>query len=423
MKRALMVCVCALGLGHPLLAQMATLPHMHAGGGTIVVPESSIYRPEDVGKRARTFVRIFIPDGGLPLTTANTPGGFFETPASLACVYQLVSAAKTCNPSTATTVSRLGSKAIALVDAYDDPNAASDLAVFSTEFGLPTANFKVIYAAPGSSTQTTTPPPQDSSGSWEFEESVDIQMAHAMAPHAKIYLVEANSNGSGDLLPAITLASNLVAAAGGGEVSMSWGFGDFAGENGWDGYFTTTGVVYFSSSGDSAGISYPCTSPNVVCVGGTTISRNATTGNFESESAWPDTGGGPSPNEPIPSYQSGIASIVGTQRGTPDLAFVGDGRTPVWVYDTFPMGGSPGTWWLASGTSVSAPGMAGIVNAAGNFYASTNAELTEVYSQIGVATDFRDIVSGNCGDYAGYLSAKGWDFCTGVGASLGKTGK
>lgn len=423
MKRALMVCVCALGLGHPLLAQMATLPHMHAGGGTIVVPESSIYRPEDVGKRARTFVRIFIPDGGLPLTTANTPGGFFETPASLACVYQLVSAAKTCNPSTATTVSRLGSKAIALVDAYDDPNAASDLAVFSTEFGLPTANFKVIYAAPGSSTQTTTPPPQDSSGSWEFEESVDIQMAHAMAPHAKIYLVEANSNGSGDLLPAITLASNLVAAAGGGEVSMSWGFGDFAGENGWDGYFTTTGVVYFSSSGDSAGISYPCTSPSVVCVGGTTISRNATTGNFESESAWPDTGGGPSPNEPIPSYQSGIASIVGTQRGTPDLAFVGDGRTPVWVYDTFPMGGSPGTWWLASGTSVSAPGMAGIVNAAGNFYASTNAELTEVYSQIGVATDFRDIVSGNCGDYAGYLSAKGWDFCTGVGASLGKTGK
>lgn len=423
MKRALMVCVCALGLGHPLLAQMATLPHMHAGGGTIVVPESSIYRPEDVGKRARTFVRIFIPDGGLPLTTANTPGGFFETPASLACVYQLVSAAKTCNPSTATTVSRLGSKAIALVDAYDDPNAASDLAVFSTEFGLPTANFKVIYAAPGSSTQTTTPPPQDSSGSWEFEESVDIQMAHAMAPHAKIYLVEANSNGSGDLLPAIALASNLVAAAGGGEVSMSWGFGDFAGENGWDGYFTTTGVVYFSSSGDSAGISYPCTSPSVVCVGGTTISRNATTGNFESESAWPDTGGGPSPNEPIPSYQSGIASIVGTQRGTPDLAFVGDGRTPVWVYDTFPMGGSPGTWWLASGTSVSAPGMAGIVNAAGNFYASTNAELTEVYSQIGVATDFRDIVSGNCGDYAGYLSAKGWDFCTGVGASLGKTGK
>src|ERR1022692_1333741 len=312
----------ALGLAHPLLPQMQKLPQMHTGGGTIIVPESSIARPEDVGKRARTFVRIFIPDGGLPINAANTPGGFFETPASLACVYQLVTAAKTCNPSTATTVSHGGAHAIALVDAYDDPNAASDLAVFSTEFGLP---------------------------------------------------------ASGDLLPAVTLASNLVSAAGGGEVSMSWGFGDFAGENGFDGYFTTTGVVYFSSSGDSAGISYPCTSPDVVCVGGTTISRNATTGNFEYESAWPDTGGGPSPNEPIPSYQSGIASIVGTQRGTPDLAFVADGRTPVWIYDMFPISGTSGTWWLASGTSVSAPGMAGIVNTAGHFYTSTNAELSEVY--------------------------------------------
>ena len=329
--------------------------------------------------------------GGLPINAANTPGGFFETPVSLACVYKMVTAAKTCNPSTTTAVAHGGVGAIALVDAYDDPNAANDLAAFSTEFGLPAANFQVVYAAPGSSTATNTPPPQDSSGGWEFEESVDIEMAHAMAPHAKIFLVEANSSGSGDLLPAVTLASNLVAAAGGGEVSMSWGFGDFAGENGFDGYFTMAGVVYFGSSGDLAGIGYPCTSPNAVCVGGTTISRNATTGNFEYESAWPDTGGGPSPNESRPSYQDGISSIVGSQRGTPDLAFVGDGRTPVWIYDTFPINGQSATWWLASGTSVSAPGMAGIVNWAGHLYASSNAELTEVYSQIGVTTDFTDM--------------------------------
>src|ERR1039458_1488917 len=98
---------------------------MHTAGGTIIVPESSIARPEDVGKRARTFVRIFIPDGGLPINAANTPGGFFETPASLACVYQLVTAAKTCNPSTATTVSHGGAHAIALVDAYDDASSSS----------------------------------------------------------------------------------------------------------------------------------------------------------------------------------------------------------------------------------------------------------------------------------------------------------
>ena len=416
---AIFAAAMALGLAHPLWPQM----QMQTGGGTIIVPDSSIARPQDVGKRARTFVRIFIPNGGLPMNGANTPGGFFETPASLACVYKLVTAAKTCNPSTATAVSTGGVGAIALVDAYDDPNAVSDLAAFSTEFGLPAANFQVVYATPGGSTTTNTPPPQDSSGGWEFEESVDIEMAHAMAPNARIYLVEANSNGSGDLLPAVTLASNLVAAAGGGEVGMSWGFGDFAGENGFDGYFTTVGVVYFSSSGDSAGISYPCTSPDVVCVGGTTISRNAKTGNFEAESAWPDTGGGPSPNEARPSYQNNIAGIVGKQRGTPDLAFVADGRTPVWIYDTFPINGQSATWWLASGTSVSAPGMAGIVNWAGHLYTSTKAELTEVYSQIGVAADFTDMVSGNCGDYAGYLAKKGWDFCTGVGVNAGKDGK
>ncbi|MGA2132205.1 MAG: hypothetical protein ABSH50_07935 [Bryobacteraceae bacterium] len=410
--------VAALGLAIPLCSQT-----IETAAGTVIVPESSAVHAGDLGKRAHTFLRIFIPAGGLPMTAANTPGGFFETPASLACVYKLVTAPKTCNPTTVTAVSKGGVGAIGIVDAYDDPNAASDLAAYSAEFGLAAANFQVVYAAPGSSSPTGTPPPQDPSGGWESEESIDIQIAHAMAPKAKIILVEANSNGSGDLFPAITLASNLVAAAGGGEVNMSWGFGDFAGESGYDGYFTTPGVVYFSSAGDSPGISYPCTSVDVVCVGGTTISRNATTGDFEQQSAWYDTGGGTTPNEPIPSYQSGIASIVGAQRGTPDVAFVGDGRTPVWFYDTIPINGQSGTWWLGSGTSVSAPGFAGIVNWAGHLYTSSNAELTEIYSQIGVATDFTDIVAGNCGNYAGYLAAKGWDFCTGVGISAGKNGK
>jgi hypothetical protein len=105
------------------------------------------------------------------------------------------------------------------------------------------------------------------------------------------------------------------------------------------------------------------------------------------------------------------------------VAFVADGRTPVWIYDTIPISGQSGTWWLGSGTSVAAPGFAGIVNWAGHLYISSNAELTEIYSQLGVATDFTDIVAGNCGNYAGYLAAKGWDFCTGVGVSAGKNGK
>ena len=415
-----------VGMGAAMLALAVPVwsQRIETDAGTVIVPESSVVHPGDLGKRAHTFLRLFIPAGGLPMKGANTPGGFFETPASLACVYKMVSGApKTCNPTTVTAVARGGAGAIGIVDAYDDPNAAADLAAYSAEFGLPAANFQVVYAAPGSSTPTSTPPPQDSSGSWEAEEAIDIEIAHAMAPKAKIILVEANSSGSGDMFPAIALASNLVAAAGGGEVNMSWGFGDFGGESGYDGYFTTPGVVYFSSSGDSPGISYPCTSVDVVCVGGTTISRNPSTGDFEQQSAWYNTGGGISPNEPIPSYQGGIASIVGTQRGTPDVAFVGDGRTPVWFYDTFPINGQYATWWLGSGTSVSSPGFAGIVNWAGHLYTSSNAELTEIYSQIGVASEFADIVAGNCGSYAGYLAAKGWDFCTGVGVNVGKNGK
>jgi len=396
-------------------------------GGRIVVPRSSVERAEDRGVRAHTNVELFFPTNGLPMTAANTPGGYFETPASLACVYRQVKiASASCNPTVVTAVSKHGSRAIALVEAFDDPNATSDLASYSAEFGLPApsaTNFQVIYAAPGSSTQTGTPPPQDPSGGWEVETALDIEMAHAMAPHAKLYLVEANSNGSGDLFPAVILASNLVAAAGGGEVSMSWGFGDFAGENGFDPNFTTNGVVYFSSAGDSAGLNYPSTSPNVISAGGTTISRNPATGDFELESAWPNTGGGATLNESRPSYQDGIATIVGTQRGTPDLAFVADGRTGVWIYDSFPVNGQAGTWYIASGTSVSTPGLAGLVNAAGGFAASTNAELTKVYGNLGSKTDFRDIVNGDCGPWAGYLAQKGWDFCTGVGSVTGTAGK
>ncbi|HEY5102729.1 MAG TPA: hypothetical protein VII70_08095 [Steroidobacteraceae bacterium] len=395
-------------------------------GGRVVVPDSSIERPVDRGLRAHTNVELFYPINGLPLTTANTPGGFFETPASLACVYKQVTVVTGCSPAVVTAVSVRGSKAIAILDPYDDPNAMSDLTAYSAEFGLPkptAAKFQVVYAAPGGSTQTQTPPPQDSSGGWELEESVDIEMAHAMAPRAKIYLVEANSNGTGDLLPAVTLASNLVAAAGGGEVSISWGFGDFAGENGYDGYFQTPKVVYFSSAGDSAGLNYPSTSPNVVSAGGTTIDRNQTTGEFVAESAWPDTGGGATPNESRPSYQNGISALVGADRGTPDMAFVADGRTGVWIYDTFAINGTGGTWYIASGTSVSAPGLAGLVNAAGSFAASTDAELTMVYGNLGVARDFHDITNGDCGLYAGFLALKGWDFCTGVGSVAGIAGK
>ena len=385
--------------------------------GRVAIPSSSIARPEDAGENAHTNVRMFVPESPFssPQPHVGKPpysGYFYETPASLACVYQLVTPVSGCNPNTVTVNPSGGSKAIAVVDAYDAPNAAKDLTTFSQQFGLtlPTSKtFQVVFAS-GSK-------PAYNSG-WELEESLDIEWAHAMAPNATIYLVEAASNSFTDLFTAVKVASTLVAAAGGGEVTMSWGGGEFMGEIAYDSDFQTPKVVYFASSGDGVTPGYPAVSPNVVAVGGTSLRRNPTTGNFVAEGAWVDAGSGMSEYEPIPAYQHSVAGIVGKNRGVPDISAVADPYTGVWVYDS-----NAGGWWIVGGTSVSSPVMAGIVNNAGHFYTSTNAELTEIYSDTHVTTDFGDVTMGYCGPYMGYSAGTGWDFCTGFGSPRGTTGK
>ena len=152
-----------------------------------------------------------------------------------------------------------------------------------------------------------------------------------MAPAAKLILVEAASNSLADLMQAEQVASNLVAAAGGGQVTNSWGSSEFAGETTYDSHFTTAGIVYFASSGESPGPSYPSSSPNVVSAGGTTISRNPTTLNFLYETPWQSAGDGISAYEPRPHYQNAIQTVVGAKRGTPDLSFDANPETGVWV--------------------------------------------------------------------------------------------
>lgn len=177
------------------------------GGGASIVPSSSIQRPEDAGKRAHTNIEISRPPAGEALIrTPNTPGGFFETPASLACVYELVKQANACNPTIVTANATGGWGAIVLVDAYDDPNAANDLSAFSMEFSLPQANFHVMY-------ENGVQPSQDPTGGWESEESIDIEMAHAMAPSAAIYLMEAQSSSFTDLFTAIDQANTMILEA------------------------------------------------------------------------------------------------------------------------------------------------------------------------------------------------------------------
>jgi subtilase family serine protease len=377
------------------------------------IPESSTELPEHIGVQAHTNFRYFIPKAGkaaeqfvhevAPEQAGGPPfaGYFYETPASLACVYQLVSVQTGCNPNTVTVNPLGGSRAIAVVDAYHYPTAMSDLGVFSAQFGLPAptnANFQVVYAS-------GRQPPV--SANWNVEEALDIEWAHAMAPGAKIYLVEAASSSYTALLMAVSVASKLVSAAGGGEVSMSWGGSEFSSETSYDSFFTQSGVVYFAAAGDSPGVIWPSTSPNVVSAGGASISRNPTTGALQQEVTWQSGGGGPSVYETRPVYQNGISALVGTQRGTPDVAADANPSSGVWVY------ASP-YWYIVGGTSVATPVWAGIANAAASFAGSSPAELTTLYQDQGTTP----ITMGTCGPNQGYFAGGAWNFCTGLGSPL-----
>jgi kumamolisin len=395
-------------------------------------PPSSVSNAGDAGVLAHTFLQIL--DSANDATAAPQVTGppfkglFYQTPASIACIYGLQPTVQGCNPNVVSSNPSGGSKAIAVVDAFDYSAAFTDLQSFSAQFGLtpitPTT-FQVVFVAhgafpPGSCTGSATKPPTATGTGWDIEAALDIEWSHAMAPAAKLYLVEAQSNSLLDLFCAVTVASNLVNGAGGGEVSMSWGSGEFASETLGDLTFTKPNVVYFASSGDSPGVSYPSASPNVVSVGGTSLSFDPATGNFIGENTWQATGGGPSSYESRPSYQDrNVATIVGSHRGTPDISSDGNPDTGVWVFNST-FAGRP-AWFVVGGTSLSSPTWAGIVNAAGSFAASSQDELTKLYSD--PTADFTGIKVGNCGPYMSVFASGTWDFCSGRGSPRGYAGK
>ena len=214
-------------LNSSLLAQSQGSQH-----AAVLVPDSTVERAQDKGFRAHTNHLIRLQANFTP--NALSPSG--ETPQTIRPVYKL--------PSTG------GSQKIAIVDAFDYPTAENDLRVFSTKFGLPlctTANgcFKKVYA--------NGTKPQANCG-WAQEAALDIEWAHAMAPNAKIILVEAANNSFANLFRAVDVATSQVTTGGGkGEVSMSWGGAEFSTESSYDGHFQNNNVVYFAASGDLGG--------------------------------------------------------------------------------------------------------------------------------------------------------------------------
>jgi subtilase family serine protease len=306
-----------------------------------------------------------------------------------------------------------GGQIIAIVDAYDDPNAEADLGVFSTQFHLPactTANgcFSVVY-------QTGTKPPKDTGG-WSDEVAIDTQWAHSIAPGAKIMLVESNSNSDTDLYAAVDKA----VAMGASVVSMSWSGGEFPSELSDDVHFSAPGVTFVAASGDGGhGSQYPVASPYVVGVGGTSLILNTSTGQWISETAWSGSGGGVSKYEPEPTYQMSAQSTG--MRGIPDVAYDGDPNTGVPSYSSWSCAFCYTGWNQWGGTSIGTP-----------MWAAFFAKVNSLRAQLGKATltqpqtylypaaapgGYHDITSGTNGGCGSQCTAgPGYDFVTGLGS-------
>ncbi len=295
-------------------------------------------------------------------------------------------------------------KTIALVTAYGNPNLENDLKVFDTQYGLPDAD--VTIHSDGVT---------DSDNGWALETSLDVEWAHAMAPDAKLLVVEAPSENSYDLLEAVEYAKDYGAQI----ISMSWGSDEedfFLGE---DYHFSDSSAIFIAACGDNGAASmWPACSPDVIAVGGTTLKLDSD-GNRTSETAWSKSGGGTSAFEDQPSWQ-GSFGIESDTRTTPDVSFDANPSTGVSVYCSVIDDEGTYGWYKIGGTSSGAPAWAGIVadlnqdtssiKNAGTFYS-----LAGGTGYTNPNNSFFDIVSGSNGNSA----TDGYDLATGLGSPSG----
>lgn len=296
-----------------------------------------------------------------------------------------------------------GKGTIAIIDAYDDTTVEADLAAFDKQFGLPPCT-----KASGCLTQHLMSSKESTNSDWAMETALDVEWAHAIAPNAKILLVEAATQSGANLLSAVDYAA---AQKGVASISMSWGGAEFPEETSLDSHFKSVSrAVFFASSGDNgAGASWPASSPQVIGVGGTHLSINSN-GSFSSETAWSGSGGGVSAYEKEPAYQSAYSiPKAGGMRAIPDVSYDADPASGFPVYRA-------GKWQEVGGTSAGAPQWAAIVALGSGL---TVSQLYADKAAANASNYFRDIVSGTNGS-CGYLctARKHYDYVTGLGSPL-----
>ncbi|WP_375576555.1 peptidase S53 [Paracidovorax oryzae] len=363
------------------------------------------------------------------------------TPAQVRAAYGLPALPAPGTAPTAQQAAQMGAgQTIYVVAARHNPNVAAELATFNQKFGLPACTAKVLPAA----TALPLPAPAATAGcelwvayatatgglagtapaydaGWATEIALDVQWTHAIAPAARIVLIEAPDASVNALTSAVRLAN----AMGPGQVSMSFGAPEGSWSGGLESAFTGTRMGYLAATGDSgAGVMWPAASPAVLGVGGTSLTYSGT--GPRSEVAWSGTGGGTSAYFATPAYQqSGLPGVGSVPRRTvADVAMNADPSTGQYVA-VIPQAGGAVQWLSAGGTSLSTPMWSGLMAVAGALRAQAGKEVlgrphAVLYGTVGAqpsgyAAGFLDVAAGSHGTCATCTARAGYDQLTGLG--------
>ena len=336
---------------------------------------------------AACLARVVTDSQGKPLVT-STPSGY--GPADIRSAYNLGAATGSGNT-------------VAIVDAYDDPTAAQDLATYRAQFGLPactTANgcFRKVNQTGG-----TTPPKADAG--WATEISLDLDMVSATCPDCHILLVEASSTSFANLGAAVNYASTQGVAA----ISNSYGGSDSAASSA----YNHPGIAITASTGDAGyGVESPASYNTVVAVGGTSLSK-ASNARGWSESAWSGAGSGCSTLNSTTIQSTSATHCSG--KANADVSAVADPNTGVAVYDSTRYQGRSG-WQVYGGTSASSPIIASIYTMGGNL---SGYPAAWTWGHTSALNDVTTGTNGTCSTTAWCHAGAGWDGPTGLGTPNG----
>jgi subtilase family serine protease len=320
-----------------------------------------------------------------------TPAGY--GPADIRSAYKLTTGS--------------GGKTVAIVDAYDDPSAETDLGVYRAQYGLPACTrangcFKKV-----SQTGSTTRLPARNGG-WAQEISLDLDMVSAACPDCKILLVEATTASFANLATAVNYAANHGAVA----ISNSYGGSD---STGYASSYNHPGIAVTASTGDSGyGVQSPASLPGVVAVGGTSLSKASNTRGW-SETAWNGAGSGCSTLNTKPAYQTSVTGCA--KKAVADVSAVADPNTGVAVYDSYAYQGYSG-WMVFGGTSASSPIIASVYALAHNLTSTQLAGAT-LWGNAGALNDVAGGSNGACTTTKWCTAVSGWDGPTGLGTPNG----